>query len=274
MTATATKPLSDLLTRTRQRADQRDAANAEAYAKLVRAAAAGKVEMDPEKLLAQLDKLDRDPAAFQVDVEALAERFELKARVDRLPELERERAAIEEAVGQHNAERDAAILEAEAAHAAAVQPLLNRNTALVAAIDQAQAAAAKLKATCPADRRDALTAALRAASAKAAQVTKLESQLVALRSEHLPRAVRGLAESRNAAANPQIWAKTIGGANHDSAAQERDRLQRDVKFAEDRLANLKAEIESAERERIPAAKRELEELQAEAQAADAALLTP
>jgi hypothetical protein len=272
MTATAAKPIANLLAKTQALADQRKAENSDQYAKLVRAAAEGR-NLDPDEVLEQLEHFDRDPAEFAADVEALAVRFEHKARLDTLPGLERERAGIEQAVEGLNAKLQQAIAKAEAEHAAAVNPLLAKANTLNASIAAAENARNQLRSTCPQDRRDTLTAALRAVAQQSATVTKLEAELTEIQSRQLPYALEQLTASKDAAMKPQILTGVARNLD-DAARQERENLSRGVKNAEARVKDLRAAVEKLLNESIPEAKAELEELRAEVNKCEAALLTP
>lgn len=264
MTATATRPIGDLLARTRARADQRSAANESSYVALIHAAAEGK-ELDPEKLLKQLDALGRDVGEFQIAVEALAQRFDLKAVSDRLPELVRERAAIEKQVHQRNEDLQAAILKAEAAHDAAVTPLLTRNAALVAAIAAAENAQNRLRGTCSPDQLDAVHTSQRAAAEQERKVERALRDLQAMK-ESLPGATKSVEHWKGLSANLPC-----------DGPGDVQQLKDSLRFRAEALADLERlnlAITHAEENQLPAARAELARLQGEAQAAQDLMLLP
>jgi hypothetical protein len=120
--ATARSSGPALLEQVRQTARKREADDGAAYLALVKRCAAGE-EVDSDRVLELLAAADKDPADFQTDFEAAAARIEWRALASKLPRLTAEKAAVGEKVRATDAELEAAIQAAHAAHAEKVAPL-------------------------------------------------------------------------------------------------------------------------------------------------------
>jgi hypothetical protein len=173
MTTATAKPVSDLLTKTRDRAAQRQASNDDQYRKLVRAAAEGK-ELDPDRVLKELDRFGRDPADFQEDVETVCHRSELRALVAALPSMLKECDAAEAAIFAAYETRAADAIAADEKYARAYHPANQKVAELTAKIAAARDAQNHLLHACPdeetKERVDALQGALQAADQELRQL--------------------------------------------------------------------------------------------------------
>lgn len=162
-TATAAKPVSDLLARARAKADQRDADATAQYRKLVQQAAEGKIELDPDGVLKALERLGRDLDEFQGDVEQQVKRIEAADQLARQPQAEAERLKVDAESEELLAAHRAAVAELERQLAGKMDRLKARDKEAEAQITRAIAARELLRRTAPADRlaaRDEAAASL------------------------------------------------------------------------------------------------------------------
>lgn len=265
MTATATRPIADLLTRTRAKADQRHAADSEAYGRLVTAAAEG--NGDPDQILKHLDRTGRDVEAFQADVEFLAERMLLKATLDGMAALTQERDKVEASIRNLDQEHLAAVVAEETRFENALQPLRVKHHSLSMQMTAAEQAEQKLRATCPPERLEELAAASRAVGEQRAGIERIERGLAEIKARSLPESQRRHANAIAALAGLGVpkWPGDMAAA--DTWKKERD-------FEATRTADLEAAVARIEREELPAAREELARLEREQDAAAAALLLP